>query len=188
MSRKKKISLTAILGLGFVAGIIACYKSTRLPSLYDRTDYTYATTDLHLWTSIEGSFIVIAANLPTLQPIFHVIIGRSLMGSSSARSNKKQKGSNYKLSNISKMGQGISRSSDRKRPKDQFGLDTIDLVRDDNSVERILPPPNRIQKTCDIRVEHGNSDEYGHELERNSTHGHTKTKLQGQYTNDFGGV
>ena len=147
MSLQKKTSLTAVLSLGFIAGGIAIYRCTRITTLYDRTDYTYATTDLHLWTSIEGSFIIIAANLPTLQPIFLIVISRSFVGSNGACSNEKQKGSAYNLSSIAKGGRSGMRSGDRRGPKDQFGSDTEDLVRDDDSVERILPgcPSNQTE-------------------------------------------
>ena len=163
--------------LGLVAGIITFYKCTRLKSLYNRTDYTYATADLHTWTSVESSFIIIAANLPTLRPVFIVATGGSLTtgggggggggGSSSDPSNRIQKRSDYQLSGISKGGgKSGSRSGNWKGVKDQFGTDTIDLVGNDNdddddtSLGRILPP-NRIRKTCDVNVGYANTTEYG---------------------------
>ena len=184
MSLKKKISLSAVLGLGFVAGAIAIYKCTRIPELYNHVDYTYATTDLLIWTSIEGSFIIIAANLPTLRPIFLVATGRSLTGGSDGM----QKRSNYKLSSISK---GSNRPGNRKRPKDQFGIDTQNLVRDDDSVQMILPP-NSIRKTYDVNVDLENA-ENDHTQEEHSQHipgqaGHEPRPPQGAYMNHFGSL
>ena len=183
MSVKKKICLSGVLGLGFVAGSIAIYKCTRIPELYNHVDYTYATTDLLIWTSIEGSFIIIAANLPTLRPIFLAAKGRSPAGDGGM-----QKQSPYKLSSISK---GSNRPSNKKRPKDQFGTDTLDLIRDDDSVQRVLPP-NSIRKTCDINVDLANiEDASGQEqyLQHGPRQGHLQPKLpQGAYMNQSGGV
>ncbi|KAF7510037.1 hypothetical protein GJ744_007141 [Endocarpon pusillum] len=187
MSLRKKTCPIAVLSLGFIAGGIAIYRCTRITTLYDRTDYAYATTDLHLWTSIEGSFIIIAANLPTLQPIFVVVINRSLVGCNNACSSEKQKGSAYKPSSIVVGGRSGMRPGDRRGPKDPFGFNTEDLVRDDDSVDSIIPP-NRIQKTFGIRVEHESSDGYGQVSERDPVHEHTKPNSHGTYRNDFDAV
>ncbi|MCJ1389800.1 hypothetical protein MMC18_002657 [Xylographa bjoerkii] len=142
ISMNKKIGLSAVLSLGFVAAILAIYKCTRLQGLYNHSDYTYSTVDLLIWTSIESSFIIIAADLPTLRPVFQIIMGRSATGQGRSEGLRQ---SSYKLNSVSK----VSRNG-KRGPKEQYPLDTVDLVRQE-SVERILPP-NRIRKTFDVNV------------------------------------
>jgi hypothetical protein len=162
ISIKKKTSLSAVLGLGFVAGIFAIYRCTRIIPSDKSKDYMYAYSDLLMWISVEGSFIVIAANLPTLQPVFLLVMGRPLTGGSSGRSSggrssEKRDRNNYKLSSGRVNG---GRSGNPKGTKDPFGIETIDLVGDDHGHDRDsiferISPPNRIHKTCDFHVEHG---------------------------------
>ncbi|KAI4663737.1 uncharacterized protein J4E78_004155 [Alternaria triticimaculans] len=78
---KKKIALSAALGLGSIAAAVAVYKSTRLPALAS-PDFSYDTADITIWTSIEGNSIIIGACIPTLQPLFDRIFGRGIFGSS----------------------------------------------------------------------------------------------------------
>jgi hypothetical protein len=85
------------------ATAVAIYKSTRLPALASK-DFscrlrsnnhgkdmrvvltpTDDTSDITIWTSIEGNSIIIAACLPTLQPLFDRILGRGLFGSTAER-------------------------------------------------------------------------------------------------------
>ncbi|EUC46837.1 hypothetical protein COCMIDRAFT_35570 [Bipolaris oryzae ATCC 44560] len=80
MNVKKKIALSFALGLGSIAAAVAIYKSTRLPALAS-ADFSYDTADITIWTSIEGNAIIIAACIPTLQPLIDRIFGRGVFGS-----------------------------------------------------------------------------------------------------------
>ncbi|KAK8133785.1 hypothetical protein PG984_005797 [Apiospora sp. TS-2023a] len=84
MPIKKKLALCAALGIGSVSGIVAIYKSTRIPSL-GSPDFSYDTSDLVIWTVIEGSTIIIASSIPVMQPLAEVLFGRSLFGSSGSK-------------------------------------------------------------------------------------------------------
>ncbi|KAL4737417.1 hypothetical protein BDV11DRAFT_191701 [Aspergillus similis] len=90
---KKKLALCAALGLGAVACAMAIVKCFQLPSLYNTADSTYATADLVIWTSIESNIIVIASCIPTLGPLYELILGRRSW-SSQERYYYKDKGSN----------------------------------------------------------------------------------------------
>ncbi|KAK2750411.1 hypothetical protein FQN57_003891 [Myotisia sp. PD_48] len=65
----KKVAVCAALGLGSIACAVAIVKSTHLKDLADMTDYTYGTTELVIWTSIESNVIIIASCIPTLKPL-----------------------------------------------------------------------------------------------------------------------
>ncbi|KAI1394728.1 hypothetical protein F4819DRAFT_480774 [Hypoxylon fuscum] len=65
---KKKIALSAALGIGSISTVVAIYKITVLDSLAS-VDFTYDSCDLTIWTIVEGSVIIIAACIPLLQPL-----------------------------------------------------------------------------------------------------------------------
>ncbi|KAH8678261.1 hypothetical protein BX600DRAFT_147957 [Xylariales sp. PMI_506] len=77
MAHKKKLALSAILGIGVIATIIAIYKVTTLSSLAS-PDFTWATTDLTILTCAEGSAITISACIPNMQPLLERVIGRRI--------------------------------------------------------------------------------------------------------------
>ncbi|RAL00135.1 uncharacterized protein BO80DRAFT_408880 [Aspergillus ibericus CBS 121593] len=76
MSLRKRLALCAALGLGSVASAMAIIKCTQLKGLADKTDYTYGTADLVMWTNIESNVVIIASCIPTLQPVLELILGR----------------------------------------------------------------------------------------------------------------
>ncbi|KAK8094683.1 hypothetical protein PG997_001368 [Apiospora hydei] len=84
MPIKKKLALCAALGIGSVSGIVAIYKSTRIPSL-GSPDFSYDTSDLVIWTVIEGSTIIIASSIPVMQPLAEIVFGRSIFGTSGSK-------------------------------------------------------------------------------------------------------
>ncbi|KAL6721939.1 hypothetical protein ACLMJK_001044 [Lecanora helva] len=133
ISTRKKIGLTLALSIGVIAGIFAIVKCTRLPGLENHSDYTYATADLMIWTSIESSFIIIAADLPILRPVFQLFINRDT--SSRNRHNK----NSHKLESLS--------DRCKRGPSDPYST----TITSEESVERILPP-NRIRMTYDVDV------------------------------------
>ncbi|KAK3489923.1 hypothetical protein B0T13DRAFT_405400 [Neurospora crassa] len=75
INNKKKIALCSALSIGSVSAIVSIYKSTRLPSLAG-SDFSWDTTDLVIWSLIEGSTIIIASCIPLLQPLLDVLMGR----------------------------------------------------------------------------------------------------------------
>ncbi|KAI7307454.1 hypothetical protein KC340_g11389 [Hortaea werneckii] len=78
MNMKKKLGLSAALGFGIVATIVAAYKCTKLPGLAG-ADYSWATSEMLIWTCVEGSTIIIAACIPIMQPLLRMIIHPHVM-------------------------------------------------------------------------------------------------------------
>ncbi|KAH0439989.1 integral membrane protein [Colletotrichum camelliae] len=76
MSTKKKVALSCTLGIGSVSGVVAVYKTTRIPSLAS-DDFSYDTSDLVIWTVVEGSTIIIASSIPVMQPLLELILRRN---------------------------------------------------------------------------------------------------------------
>ncbi|KAK2037188.1 integral membrane protein [Colletotrichum somersetense] len=139
MPLKKKIALSCALGIGSISGVVATYKTTRIPSLGSK-DFSYDTSDLVIWTVVEGSTIIIASSIPILQPLVEVVMRRNPF-SSARRSNIKNKYYKYddSRSNGRTGGIELGQQKPRVKPKDELGLTTF---ADDNSQENILTVDN----------------------------------------------
>ncbi|KAK5164212.1 uncharacterized protein LTR77_009906 [Saxophila tyrrhenica] len=72
MNIKKKLALCGALGIGCVGCVVAAYKCTRLPGLAT-SDFSWNTSQLVIWTSVEGSTIIIASCIPIMQPLLKAI-------------------------------------------------------------------------------------------------------------------
>lgn len=53
----RKVTISVLMGLGAIAGVMAIIKGTKTPSLGDKTDYTWSTASLLFWTSIESNIL-----------------------------------------------------------------------------------------------------------------------------------
>lgn len=80
MNRRKKISVICILGLGVFASFAALMRMT----VYPETDERYHPHDVLvkearvvIWSHLEGSFGIIACNLPPLRKLFKDFYGSS---------------------------------------------------------------------------------------------------------------
>ncbi|KAL8748001.1 MAG: hypothetical protein Q9190_000213 [Brigantiaea leucoxantha] len=152
---KKKIGLSFVMSLGLVASAIAIYKCTKLTELYDHSDYTYATVDLLIWTSVESNVIIIAACLPTLRPLFLALTGR--LSTTARMAPNPYKSSGYKLSSVDKnlggKGMGINEHGER----DLHSTDDVELVGhgSEETIYEHPTPPGRIRRMVDVRIEEG---------------------------------
>ncbi|KZM22003.1 hypothetical protein ST47_g6849 [Ascochyta rabiei] len=124
---KKKTVLSVALGLGSIAAVVAMYKSTRLPALASE-DFSYDTADITVWTSIEGNCIIVAACIPTLQPLLDRAFGRKTFGSNGDgyKSHGKHK---VELATIGSRGRKIARSHKKIGVSDTtLGRDSLDSI------------------------------------------------------------
>ncbi|OTA67829.1 hypothetical protein K449DRAFT_388627 [Hypoxylon sp. EC38] len=134
LNKKKKLALSAALGLGSVACIVAIYKTTRIPGLASK-DFTFDTSDLTIWTCVEGSSVIIATCIPVLRPLVEIIFGRRVMGSSGDRHGYK----NYGTSRSNTRDE-LEMNSKRRKVKGPYDLETnIDIAAKDGSQDDILP-------------------------------------------------
>ncbi|KAL4783830.1 hypothetical protein BJX76DRAFT_243187 [Aspergillus varians] len=74
MALRVKIGLGFVLSLGVVAMIAAIVKTVNLASLSARADYPWDTVDLTIWIAVEQYLIILAAFIPTLTPLFNIVI------------------------------------------------------------------------------------------------------------------
>ena len=93
VNRRTRLSLVGALGLGTFACAAAFVK---IPSLvnYGKTgDWLWDSRDISIWTIVECNTGIVAANLPTLRPLFKSLLGSTLGTGDSAR--KTPGGSSY---------------------------------------------------------------------------------------------
>ncbi|KAJ6035865.1 hypothetical protein N7540_000144 [Penicillium herquei] len=88
MEKKKKISLSCLMGLGIFAMIASIVKTVELRAITSQADLTYAMANLAIWWTLEAYFVLIATSIPTLKPI----VSRSGQHSKNSSSKKPSPG------------------------------------------------------------------------------------------------
>ncbi|PLB51166.1 hypothetical protein P170DRAFT_355966 [Aspergillus steynii IBT 23096] len=159
MSLRKKIALSAAMGLGAVAAACAIVKCAQIKGLADKTDPTYGTVPLVIWTNVEANVVVIASCIPTLQPLLELILGKRKL-TSGGKSNSRHK--YYQQS--SQQGHDPSQSH-RSRRSHALHKQDYTLTTDVESRESILREnrldnavdtagPLHIHRTDDVHIEY----------------------------------
>ncbi|KAI0965546.1 hypothetical protein F4678DRAFT_452353 [Xylaria arbuscula] len=69
MELSQKVSLVILMGLGIFAMVGSILKAVYLTSVGSRDDYTYHTSRLIIWWTVEGYLVIIAASIATLRPL-----------------------------------------------------------------------------------------------------------------------
>ncbi|KAK1826993.1 hypothetical protein QBC39DRAFT_437530 [Podospora conica] len=112
VNRRTRLSLVGALGLGTFACAAAFVK---IPSLvnYGKTgDWLWDSRDITIWTIVECNTGIVAANLPTLRPLFKSILGGTIM--SGDASGKTPGGSSSYWRKKSEGSSGVSAVASRK--------------------------------------------------------------------------
>ena len=84
LSVKKKVGLCLLLGLGITAAIFAIVKTKYLSSLSARSDITWETYNLMVWSGSELFVIIFCGSVPPIKPLYDYLVGKP-NGSSTAR-------------------------------------------------------------------------------------------------------
>ncbi|KAJ5190730.1 uncharacterized protein N7498_009715 [Penicillium cinerascens] len=161
MSLRKRIALCAAMGLGSIACAMAIIKSTQLNGLADKSDYTYGTADLVMWTNIEADVVVIASCIPTLQPLLELIMGKRTLGSYGGSGKYKQSSSNYNTATFDR--------SKRSAVKDDLAITNVEgkesqesILRDDQLQQDKDFPMDAIRRTDNVTVEYESRSAHEH--------------------------
>ncbi|KAI0872148.1 hypothetical protein GGS24DRAFT_491707 [Hypoxylon argillaceum] len=91
LSIRKRLGLILLLSSGIFSGVSAAIKTNQLVTLTARSDLTWETFGLYLWTSIEIFVIIICGCIPTLRPLWVRAFGKESTSHSSTT-----EGSHYK--------------------------------------------------------------------------------------------
>ncbi|KKK21023.1 hypothetical protein ARAM_005100 [Aspergillus rambellii] len=94
----------ARLGSAMGAAII---KTVHLAALSSRTDYTWDMIELTIWVTVEQYFIILAASIPALTPLFNIAVRYRSTKRTSTRNTKR-------------IGVGYSRQLSRPQPYSHF--------------------------------------------------------------------
>ncbi|KAM0302193.1 hypothetical protein ACHAO8_011594 [Botrytis cinerea] len=74
MDKKKKLAICILLSTGVSAFGFAVIKIVELSNDANHSDLTWATVWLFVWNAFEINLIIIAACIPTLVPLFEIVI------------------------------------------------------------------------------------------------------------------
>ncbi|QUC21865.1 uncharacterized protein UV8b_06106 [Ustilaginoidea virens] len=73
---RKKLGLCALLGLGATAAVFAAVKTSYLYQLSARSDITWETYNLYVWSGLELFVIIVCGSLPPIKPVCDWMLGR----------------------------------------------------------------------------------------------------------------
>lgn len=77
MSLKTKLGLCIILSLGLVAAICGAIKTKFLASLNARSDLTWDTYDLLIWSDAELFVIIVCGSIPPIKPLYDMAFSKN---------------------------------------------------------------------------------------------------------------
>lgn len=83
LSARKRFGLIVLLGSGIFSGVSAAIKTNQLVTLTARSDLTWETFGLYLWTGIEIFLIIVCGCVPTLRTLGTWFSGRQSTGRAS---------------------------------------------------------------------------------------------------------
>ncbi|KAL4997403.1 hypothetical protein BDV10DRAFT_195125 [Aspergillus recurvatus] len=151
MSLRKRLALCAALGLGAIASAMAVVKCTQVKGLADKSDYTYGTADLVLWTNVESDVVIIASCIPTLQPVLELILGKRKLSSYSGSRNR-YKGSQQLHDYSHSRSHSKMTKTPRKTDLTITGVESQEsILRDDGVCGH---PLGAIRRTDNVTVEY----------------------------------
>ncbi|TVY37762.1 hypothetical protein LSUB1_G004425 [Lachnellula subtilissima] len=137
MKRKEKRLIAASMSLGFFAMVCGIIRAISLESLSSRSDYSYDTVGLILWSSTELMVTILTATIPCLRPLYNEIRGFSTHSYSDSPNRLRTR--SYHLDNI-----GVDRETDSNRklnlePHNNYSRATVvGGKQDDGSDKSIL--------------------------------------------------
>ncbi|RDL29797.1 uncharacterized protein BP5553_10662 [Venustampulla echinocandica] len=141
MKRREKILIASSMSLGFLAMICGIFRAISLTALNARSDYSYDTVGLILWSSTELMLTILTATIPTLRPLYNKLRGVS------SRGEYDESGPGYELKDSAPI---------KLRPKEGNSMVTTAVGGNDNTSEEfILERGNDIVCTETVTVEYG---------------------------------
>ncbi|KHN94962.1 uncharacterized protein MAM_07189 [Metarhizium album ARSEF 1941] len=75
LGRWRKLGLCVLLGLSFTAAVFAAIKTRYLLLLSRRSDVTWETCSLHIWSASELFVIIVCGSVPPIKPVYDYVVG-----------------------------------------------------------------------------------------------------------------
>ncbi|KAF7924955.1 uncharacterized protein EAE98_007043 [Botrytis deweyae] len=146
MKKKEKVLITSSMSLGIFAMVCGVIRTVNLNGLSSRSDYSYETIGLILWSSTELMITILTATIPTYRPLYKV-----LRGSLSSTGRRSSRG--YRLDNLEEEGKkDLPPPAIKRRPKNDTTLMATAMSvdeRDDYHSERAVLEPGNGRKYSD---------------------------------------
>ncbi|KAK2606307.1 hypothetical protein QQS21_003238 [Conoideocrella luteorostrata] len=80
----KKLGLCVLLGLGITAAVFASVKTMFLTSLNERSDITWETYNLYVWSGLELFVIIVCGSVPPIKPVYDHFFGKPEVSTANA--------------------------------------------------------------------------------------------------------
>lgn len=153
---KKKLGLSALLGLGLVAAICGAIKTKFLAGLSARSDLTWETYNLFVLSSAELFVIIVCGSIPPIKPLYDMVF----------RSDRQRTGYSYSNSANRYIEEHSLKNNSRSRPLESGDRHLVGSSSDDEERgvvgvgvgekgRKMMPRAGGITKVTDIMVTHG---------------------------------
>ncbi|KAF2756869.1 hypothetical protein EJ05DRAFT_511646 [Pseudovirgaria hyperparasitica] len=155
MELKKKIGLCLLLGLGIFTGVCAAIKINQLVTLAARSDFTWATYQLFIWTNTEGALVIICGSIPALKPLYRLVRGEPIHSYGTGSGNQGSRGSYSKhIAAVAPRyypAHTFEVRSSPQRSGEESGGSRSETLSDGNS-ETLIIKPDADRGTDQIRI------------------------------------
>ncbi|KAF5870620.1 uncharacterized protein Bfra_010009 [Botrytis fragariae] len=127
MKKKEKVLITSSMSLGIFAMVCGVIRTVNLNGLSSRSDYSYETIGLILWSSTELMITILTATIPTYRPLYKV-----LKGSLSSTGRRSSRG--YRLDNLEEEGKkDLPPPAVKRRPKNDTTIMATAMSDDEHN-------------------------------------------------------
>ncbi|EPE30124.1 CHP3 [Glarea lozoyensis ATCC 20868] len=159
MVKSKKIAICCLLSTGVSAFGFAVVKVTSLGHIANRTDLTWATVLLFVWNVYEMNVVIIAACIPTLVPLFHIMIGRKTKSDFAQNQSGGSAGYNgYHPEYSVRMRDRIERNSKSQRLESIKSMDGESIQALGQKTKITVEPPSPVVSPVDTWYDDDESD------------------------------
>ncbi|MCJ1361086.1 hypothetical protein MMC16_000183 [Acarospora aff. strigata] len=140
MKQKERLLICCAMSLGVFAGLCSIIRAIALNGLNARSDYTYETVGLILWSSTELLTSIVTACIPTLRPLWQQIFGGSTNGNYGYGGSGRENGS-YRL-----------RDQHHRNPQSSNTKTTVSHHHDDDDQSERAILEDGIKRTDQVTV------------------------------------
>ncbi|KAH8590118.1 hypothetical protein B0O99DRAFT_635667 [Bisporella sp. PMI_857] len=152
MKQKEKILIASSMSLGFFAMVCGIIRAIALEGLTARSDYSYETVGLILWSSTELMVTILTATIPTLRPLYNQLRGY-VTSEDKYGSHKRSRSRGYRLDNIE--SEASNKITPALTPHSNYGTVIVTANADNQSDKSILGRTDAaIVRTDQVTVEY----------------------------------
>jgi hypothetical protein len=153
MSLRRRIGLTATLGIGAIGGAIAIYKTFLIPDGLGHPDFSYHSAKIIIWTAIEGSTVIMAASIPVFAPLVDMMIKGRNPFKRSEKTVDTYTPTDTQKETLEMSTRGYTSADSTERGRNNFSDSQVDILRFNRDVRGTpIPGPGQIICTNEVSV------------------------------------